>query len=154
MNNLRITPKRKSADTYGTGDYQSWHVYEIRRDWKPEELYYEGGRKINYAQSVIDAGVVIETLETEHNAKLLMNALKEEALAAQQATRPATQLEIKVLEYLNRLRDSGVTNMFGAAAYIVSEFSDEVDRKSAQNLLKLWMKNYNEQCIYTNLKTN
>ena len=50
------------------------------------------------------------------------------------------QLTIEVSEYLNALRESGVTNMFGAAPYIMEEF--DVDRNMARDLLKHWMENF------------
>ena len=40
-------------------------------------------------------------------------------------------------EYLNNLRDSGVTNMFGAAPYLQKEFG--LDKKEARNILLTWM---------------
>ena len=42
--------------------------------------------------------------------------------------------------YLNELRDSGVTNMFGAADYLVAEYG--VDKKEARKILAAWMKQY------------
>ena len=47
-------------------------------------------------------------------------------------------MEQEVLEYLDRLRESGVTNMFGASPYIVKEF--DISRKEASELLIKWMK--------------
>ena len=47
-------------------------------------------------------------------------------------------MEQEVLEYLDRLRESGVTNMFGATPYIVREF--DISRKEASELLIKWMK--------------
>lgn len=43
--------------------------------------------------------------------------------------------------YLENLRRSGVTNMYGAVPYIMAEFG--IDRKSATNILLDWMQNYN-----------
>ena len=39
-------------------------------------------------------------------------------------TRPTTDLERQVFSFLNDLRDSGVTNMYGATPYIVEEFPE------------------------------
>lgn len=47
-------------------------------------------------------------------------------------------MEQEVFEYLDRLRESGVTNMFGASPYIVEEF--DISRKEASELLMKWMK--------------
>jgi hypothetical protein len=45
-------------------------------------------------------------------------------------------------EYLNTLRESGVTNMFGAAPYLEQAFG--VDRREAKTILKLWMESFKE----------
>lgn len=41
-------------------------------------------------------------------------------------------------EFLNRLRESGRTNMFGAAPYLEMEF--DLDRREAKNVLAEWMR--------------
>jgi len=51
-----------------------------------------------------------------------------------------SELEKRVFEYLNDLRESGVVNMFGAAPYIQKEF--DVSRKEAMKLLFYWMKQF------------
>jgi len=40
-------------------------------------------------------------------------------------------------KFLDKLRLSGVTNMFGASPYIQNEFG--YDKKEATEILKLWM---------------
>jgi len=45
--------------------------------------------------------------------------------------------------FLDDLRDSGATNMFGAAPYIVEEFG--VSRTEAKNLLLTWMQTFAER---------
>jgi hypothetical protein len=42
--------------------------------------------------------------------------------------------------YLDKLRKSGITNMFGAAPYIQSKFL--IDKKEAQSILSEWMNNF------------
>lgn len=42
--------------------------------------------------------------------------------------------------YLERLRRSGETNMFGAAPYLVAEFGIELDE--ARAILTEWMRSY------------
>ena len=42
--------------------------------------------------------------------------------------------------YLNELRESGVTNMFGAADYLVAEFG--IGKSEARKILAAWMKQY------------
>jgi len=65
-------------------------------------------------------------------------------------TRPTTEIEKNVMTYLNDLRDSGVTNMFGATPYVVDEFG--LNNKEASSLLVLWMENFNEEGQYENVK--
>jgi hypothetical protein len=45
--------------------------------------------------------------------------------------------------FLDELRESGVTNMFGAAPYIVEEFG--VTRQEAKDLLLNWMQTFAER---------
>ena len=44
--------------------------------------------------------------------------------------------------FLNDLRDSGVTNMFGAAPYLQKEFG--IDKKAARQVLANWMQSFSE----------
>lgn len=44
----------------------------------------------------------------------------------------------EVFIFLNRLRESGATNMFGATPYIQKAFG--IDRKEAAKLLTSWMR--------------
>ncbi len=49
-------------------------------------------------------------------------------------------VENKYLEYLDDLRDSGITNMFGAGSYLAEEF--DLPIKDARIILKYWMKTF------------
>ena len=64
--------------------------------------------------------------------------------------RKTTDQEQEVLEFLNMLRDSGATNMFGAVPYIKDEF--ELDSKESKRLFMLWMKNFNDEGKYDEVK--
>lgn len=48
------------------------------------------------------------------------------------------------LEYLDDLRESGVTNMFGAASYLKRDFID-LDKNSAKSILVYWMETFEER---------
>ena len=50
-------------------------------------------------------------------------------------------VEDKYLKYLDAVRLSGVTNMFGAAPYLVYEFP-ELDKRKARAVLQYWMVNF------------
>jgi len=45
-------------------------------------------------------------------------------------------------DYLTKLRDSGVTNMFGAGSYLQAEFG--VDKQTARQILAKWMRSFDE----------
>ena len=47
------------------------------------------------------------------------------------------------LEYLDDLRESGVTNMYGAGAYLEIDF--EINEKEAWIVLSYWMKSFSER---------
>lgn len=51
--------------------------------------------------------------------------------------------------YLEELRRSGVTNMYGAVPYLMEEF--DLDKNEAREILTDWMKNYNPN-DYADLK--
>ena len=46
---------------------------------------------------------------------------------------------LEVYNFLNELRESGKTNMFGARPYLVDEF--DLSKKQSSELLALWMNN-------------
>ncbi len=49
----------------------------------------------------------------------------------------------KYFDYLDRLRDSGVTNMFGAVPYLQQEFPElSFDRAQAVYILRQWMEGH------------
>lgn len=60
--------------------------------------------------------------------------------------RKTTVEEREALEFLNLLRRTGATNMFGAAPYLESEL--DIERREARRLLQLWMRNFNEEGSY------
>jgi len=52
-----------------------------------------------------------------------------------------TEFEKSAFDYLEELRKSGVTNMFGATPYLMREF--DLEKRHAKNLLIKWMESYN-----------
>lgn len=50
----------------------------------------------------------------------------------------------EMLEYLDELRESGVTNMWGAVPYLVNEF-DMDDEKLAGQVHSYWMKTFGDR---------
>ena len=53
------------------------------------------------------------------------------------------EIELAWLEYLDDLRESGVTNMFGAAPFLVDAFG--MQSKDARNVLVYWMETFEER---------
>ena len=47
------------------------------------------------------------------------------------------------LEYLDDLREQGVTNMFGAGSYLQEAFG--LDRKDSKTVLMYWMQSFEER---------
>ena len=48
------------------------------------------------------------------------------------------------LEYLDDLRESGETNMFGARPYLIEEYSD-LTKQEARTILTYWMKTFGQK---------
>jgi hypothetical protein len=48
--------------------------------------------------------------------------------------------ETELFEYLNELRESGATNMFGAGPYLVREFG--LSKTEANKVLARWMASF------------
>ena len=53
------------------------------------------------------------------------------------------QAKAVYFNYLVKLRDSGVTNMFGAGPYLEEEF--DLPRREANDILTAWMKSFEDQ---------
>lgn len=50
---------------------------------------------------------------------------------------------IEQLEFLDELRESGVTNMYGARPYLVEHF--DISKAEAGTILSFWMKSYSRE---------
>lgn len=53
------------------------------------------------------------------------------------------ELKEEIFEYLNNLRDSGITNMYGAGRYIQEDFG--LDAKESRQYLLDWMESFNKK---------
>jgi len=67
-----------------------------------------------------------------------------------ETTRNLTDDEIEQFEFLDSLRDSGETNMFGSPSYLVNEYG--MDKIEARRVVSLWMHNCDED--YKSLKVD
>ena len=52
-------------------------------------------------------------------------------------------VEDEHLDYLDTLKESGITNMFGAGAYVEDEF--ELSSRDARTVLTYWMATFEER---------
>lgn len=53
-------------------------------------------------------------------------------------------IEDEHLEYLDDLRESGITNMFGARPYLLKEYPD-LTKQEAGKIVTYWMKTFGEE---------
>jgi hypothetical protein len=58
------------------------------------------------------------------------------------AERPSV-CQDEMLEFLDELRESGETNMFGARPYLMDAF--DMDKKDAASILSYWMESFGER---------
>lgn len=70
--------------------------------------------------------------------QIIENTIKEQ----DDVERQITGDEVEFFNYLNELRQSGETNMFGATPYLENAFG--LSKQDARKVLGLWMKNFNE----------
>lgn len=52
-------------------------------------------------------------------------------------------VEDEHLTYLDELRESGVTNMYGAVPYLLKKF--ELGKREAETVLSYWMESFEER---------
>jgi hypothetical protein len=73
---------------------------------------------------------------TPTNPTLTMDSMTEQVII----DRPEFVKNV-YLKYLNAVRESGLTNMFGAVPYLVCEFP-ELDKRQARAVLSYWMRTF------------
>ena len=76
--------------------------------------------------------------------KYVHDTAESESVAQQQEleSRRPEMITDEHLTYLDNLRESGVTNMFGAGPYVQSEFA--LSSQEAQHILSYWMETFGE----------
>jgi DNA repair photolyase len=68
---------------------------------------------------------------------------KYDGFMANSKLEPDAPTKEEVFEYLDGLRESGVTNMFGASPYIQEEFG--LNKADARGLLMEWMNTFSQR---------
>ena len=53
-------------------------------------------------------------------------------------------MEQEHLDYLDELRESGITNMFGARPYLMQSYP-ELNNKEAKEIMNYWMENFDNK---------
>jgi len=66
-----------------------------------------------------------------------------EQLAETHGIDPDSEMMAEFLEYLDDLRESGVTNMYGASPYLEEQF--DLGHKAAGDVLIYWMRTFSER---------
>ena len=73
-----------------------------------------------------------------------MNPVESKKVALASDRSGISRIEVvDVFDFLDNLRESGITNMFGATPYIQQEFG--YDKKTARTLLTTWMETFGEE---------
>ena len=62
------------------------------------------------------------------------------------------EISNEVFLYLEELKESGETNMYGAHQYVMEDF--EISKPLAIKLVKTWMDSYNEEKTMVKSKSN
>ena len=62
------------------------------------------------------------------------------------------EISNEVFLYLEELKESGETNMYGAHQYVMEDF--EISKPLAIKLVKTWMDSYNEERTMVESKSN
>ena len=75
-----------------------------------------------------------------------LHYINQNILIMTKSKRPLNETELEVFKFLNALRESGVTNMYGAGPYIQREFG--MKGKQALDYLSLWMSNFQQDGNY------
>ena len=87
--------------------------------------------------------LLMEGYTVEMSAKQTTSKPKESKKMQKSVERPAF-VEREHLVYLDELRESGKTNMFGARPYLLMEFP-ELSEKEAGSVLVYWMDTFGER---------
>lgn len=103
-------------------DYTATHIYEVEAenaDLAEQEGLRQAREVVPYDELCLTVGYVDEMEE--------------------EITPEIQEVPVKIthFEYLNKLRDSGITNMYGAAPYLMREFNLPVHE--ARDIVTEWM---------------
>jgi hypothetical protein len=117
---------------------------KTERDFKAKTLIAALDKaKIKYKINRLSMTLSVLDLDKKYfdDAKKVVDDLGLSVMMAKESVNEKVSDE-EVFSYLNDLRDSGKTNMFGAAAYIEKDFG--LDKRKAKEILVKWMKSFNE----------
>ena len=115
----------------GTDPLSMFPIEHRTRDPRPRRLVHGYQSSQDRQTETNEGGKTISEKETKAREALAENPLLYDQ-----------ELE-DVYEFLDKLRTSGVTNMFGAGTYVEEMF--EVDKRTAKALLLAWMETFNDR---------
>ena len=106
-----------------------------------DEIDVESYSPKTYAKRIASGDITIEDAmeETGFPYTTLMTMVKKIKNVGKSLNEGYEEM---IFKYLNNLRDSGVTNMFGASPYLQDEFG--LDRKESREMLAKWMRSFDE----------
>lgn len=81
--------------------------------------------------------IILPTLSDDEKKILMQRLEREDELA------PKLKFDEKYYLYLDELRESGETNMYGATPYLQRRFS--IERQEAKDILKDWMDTFGQR---------
>jgi len=145
MSNLQNKPTYQ----FTSDDKFEWDNEEEFDAWVAEgpkglesllSFFVGGGNVDNAIRSWFDTGVTDKSKLRIGPAKYYPDAAVNESTSLEE-----NMSDDLYFKFLNDLRDSGKTNMFGAAPYLQSAF--DLEKREAREILTRWMKSFSESII-------
>jgi len=145
MSNLQNKPTYQ----FTSDDKFEWDNEEEFDAWVAEgpkglesllSFFVGGGNVDNAIRSWFDTGVTDKSKLKIGPAKYYPDAAVNESTSLEE-----NMSDDLYFSFLNDLRDSGKTNMFGAAPYLQSAF--DLEKREAREILTRWMKSFSESII-------
>jgi len=138
LENLVLTLTQEHPDLrFDVSDFDDVRVYGSQQDLLNFGNKMHGEKFGEYEVFHVDDDERGEIVRIVKSSSILRNELKEGVVKDMHT-------------FLDALRDSGVTNMFGAAPYLQNEFG--LDKKEAREVLANWTQSFSENLEYKGKK--
>ena len=98
---------------------------------------------VKVVKNVTVSELVFEEIKDfcENNQNIIMEIISDNEIHIGLKSNQGNDINEDYLTYLDDLRESGVTNMFGATPYLIRTFP-ELSEENARKVLKNWMKTF------------